>query len=314
MGEKMNISVMKFGGIATSTKKNRDYIVKIVKQNSSKILLIASAMGRSGFPYATDTLLELIDEEYVDFKEKNRLLATGEVISTIVLANQLKQNDINAYALSLKELGIHRNYIETKNILQLFEKYDVLVAPGFLFLNEQEEVETLARGGGDYSAVMLANALGISETILYKDVLGIMPFVFPGYKNIKIYEKLDYEDAIALSNIGYNVVQKNALEFSKNHNISLIIRSFILNNEGTLISRFETTNNYIGTSFSKDSILIAAKNIQSVKEELENLFLNNRLYFKDVIINKKHIEFKFGINQLQLAKKRVVDQYFEKFL
>ena len=314
MGEKMNISIMKFGGIAVSTRKNRDYIVKIVSKSYDKILIVASAMGRIGFPYATDTLLELIDEKYIDIKEKNRLLATGEIISTIVLANQLKQNEINAYALSLKEVGIYKTHFNMENILRLFERYDVLIAPGFLYLNEQNEVETLARGGGDYSAVLLAHALNIKEVNLYKDVPGVMPFVFPGYKNVKCYEKLDYLDALALSDIGYKIVQRDALEFSKKHNISLIIKSFILDNDGTIISNFITSNSYIGTSFSKDSILIATKNIESVKEELENFFLENRLYFKELITNNNNLEFKFGVNQLQLAKKRVVDQFFGKFL
>lgn len=310
----MNVSVMKFGGIAVSTRKNRDYIVNIVKTNQDKILIVASAMGRIGFPYATDTLLELIDENYVDDKEKSRLLATGEIISTIVLSNQLKQNGINSYALSLKELGIYKSHLDVKQILHLFEKYDVLVAPGFLLLNEQGEVETLARGGGDYSAVLLANALNIKKVLLYKDVSGIMPFVFPGYKNIKCYDKLDYLEALSLSDIGYNIIQKDALYFAKEHNISLIVKSFIHDNDGTVISNFNISNKYIGMSFTKDAILIATKNTELLKEELENFFLENRLYFKDVLTNENYLEFKFGVNQLQLAKKRIVDQYFGKFL
>ena len=314
MGEIMNITVMKFGGIAVSTRKNRDYIVKIVKNNSNKILLVASAMGRIGFPYATDTLLELIDENYADYSEKCRLLATGEIISTIVLANQLKQNKINAYALSLKELGIYNDHLDMNNILRLFDKHDVLVAPGFLTLNQDGEVETLPRGGGDYSAVLLTNALKLKEVYLYKDVHGVLPFVFPGYKNVKCYNKLDYFDALALSDIGYKIVQKDALEFSKEHGVSLVVKSFISDNEGTTISNYNETPNYIGISFTKDSLLIATKNVELAKNDLETFFLENRLYFKEVIVNINYLEFKFGVNQLQLAKKRVVDQYFEKFL
>lgn len=310
----MKIRIIKFGGIATSTKKNRDYIVNIVKNHHDKILLVASAMGRVGFPYATDTLLELIDDKYIDEKEKNRLLATGETISSIVLANQLKQNEINAYALSLKELGIYKSHVDTSNLLKLFEKYDVLIAPGFLLLNEYGEVETFTRGGGDYSAVILANALNIEEVYLYKDVSGIMPFVFPGYKNIKCYDKLDYSEALALSSIGYNIVQKEALEFAKLKNISLVLKSFILEKDGTTISEFDISHNYIGSSFTKDSILIASNNIALIREELENFFLDNRLYFKDVLENDNYLEFKFGVNQLQLAKKKVVDKFFGKFL
>ena len=58
----MDYIVMKFGGTATSTSKTREKIVNIIsKIKNKKILLVVSAMGRVGFPYATDTLLNLID-------------------------------------------------------------------------------------------------------------------------------------------------------------------------------------------------------------------------------------------------------------
>ncbi len=310
----MDICVMKFGGMATGTKKNRELIVNIVKNKNKKILLVASAMGRIGFPYATDTLLELVDENYLFSSERNRLLATGEVISTIVLANQLKQNKINAYAMSLRELGMYSTHIDTANINSLFEKYDVLVAPGFLTLNDVGEVETLARGGGDYSAVLLAHALNVKKVCLYKDVIGIMPFVFPGYKKIKCYENLDYLDAVALANIGCKVIQKDALMMAKEFDITLEVKSFLSDDAGTIVNNCLRNNEYIGMSFTKDSLLVAVKNIETAKKDLETTFLENRLYFKEILVKNDCLEFKFGVNQLQLAKKKMVEKYFIHFL
>lgn len=309
----MEIEVLKFGGTATSTKKNRDFITNIIKKKNNKTLVIASAMGRIGFPYATDTLLNLIDEN-IDSKEKNRLLATGEIISTIVLSNHLKQNNIKAYALSLKEVGIYENKVCVDTMLELFKKYDVLIAPGFLYLNELGEVMTMKRGGGDLSAVLLAEALKVDEVILYKDVLGIMPFNFPGFKQIKHFRYLSYDEALAINSLGYNAIQKEAIERAKNKKIVIVVRSFLTEEEGTIISTKASEKDYLALAVSKNSLLVATNDKDYTKIQLEELFNSNRLYYKDLMTKDYYLEYSFGVNQLQVAKKKVIETLFKEYL
>ena len=69
----MKIIVQKFGGTSVSTEENRKKVIEKVKtaiKNGYSPVVVVSAMGRKGAPYATDTLLSLIEEE---FKNSNKL-------------------------------------------------------------------------------------------------------------------------------------------------------------------------------------------------------------------------------------------------
>ena len=55
-------------------------------------------MGRKGEPYATDTLLSLVNQEEstISKREQDLLLSCGELISAIVFSNMLNENGIKA--------------------------------------------------------------------------------------------------------------------------------------------------------------------------------------------------------------------------
>ena len=62
-----------------------------------------------------------------------------------------------------------------------------MVVPGFIALNDDENIVTLKRGGGDLSACVFAKFLNCSKVYLFKDVDGVLPFISPGYKNLKSF-------------------------------------------------------------------------------------------------------------------------------
>lgn len=311
----MKIKVLKFGGTATSTKNNRDYIIEIVKKRKDeKVLIVCSAMGRIGFPYATDTLLSLIEKEKITINEVSRLLSCGEVISGVVLSNDLNKQGIKSYALSIEEAGMHNQSVDNRLILKLFRKYDVLIMPGFLYLNDNNEIRTFARGGSDLSAVICAKSLDLKEVTLYKDVDGIMPYVFPGFKQATEFDFLNYQDALALCSIGYKVIQKEALEYARKNEIEIVIKNYVNDYQGTNIGTNYPSVDIIGVSFSKDSLFVATRKIEKYKKALENCFLEKHLFVKKLTIQKTCLIFQFGINQLQIAKKLVIEKYFSNYI
>lgn len=92
----MKILVQKFGGTSVKDDESRaaaeKHIVQAVK-DGYKVIVVVSAIGRLGDPYATDSLLSLIDgdESQLDLREKDLLLSVGETISATVFTNQLKK-------------------------------------------------------------------------------------------------------------------------------------------------------------------------------------------------------------------------------
>lgn len=59
----MSLAVMKFGGTSVATPENRKRVISHIRRErdgGSDVVAVASAMGRKGAPYATDTLLSLV--------------------------------------------------------------------------------------------------------------------------------------------------------------------------------------------------------------------------------------------------------------
>ena len=74
----MKVIIQKFGGTSVSTVERRTQVVAKVKAAIEKgysPVLVVSAMGRLGEPYATDTLLSLIDNNF----KKNNLQAVDMI-------------------------------------------------------------------------------------------------------------------------------------------------------------------------------------------------------------------------------------------
>lgn len=309
----MDIEVLKFGGIATSTKKNRNYISNIIKNKKCKIVLVVSAMGRVGFPYSSDTLLSLVDEDKMTKDERARLLSCGETIATVVVINQLKEENIKAYAPTLEEVELAKFFVNKQKIEQLFNRYDVLVIPGFIYL-ENHEINLYSRGGGDLSAVIISKCLELDHVTLYKDILGIQPFLFQGYKDVKHYDNLSYFEAIQLANIGYDVIQKEALEFAAVNDVEIIVKNFHLDIVGTRISKSSNNKQIIGVSTTRDSLIMAANNTLQIKKDIDKLFIDQHIYIKEVIQQENVLEYRFNINQIQAAKKIFIENFFKYFL
>ena len=82
----MRILVQKFGGTSLSTEEARDRVIHHITREKNRgyaIVVVVSAMGRSGDPYATDTLLELVRGKRSSLppRELDMLLGCGELIS-----------------------------------------------------------------------------------------------------------------------------------------------------------------------------------------------------------------------------------------
>ena len=110
----MKIIIQKFGGTSVSTEERRKMVVKkinnAIKEGYMPVVVV-SALGRYGEPYATDTLLSLVD---TDFKQNNRqaldmLMCCGEMISSVIMCNELKKEGIDAIPLTGGQAGIITN-------------------------------------------------------------------------------------------------------------------------------------------------------------------------------------------------------------
>lgn len=279
----MKIVVQKFGGTSVSTKERREKVVKKIKNaidEGFSPIVVVSAMGRSGDPYATDTLLSLVEDK---FKNSNKLatdllMCCGEIISSVVMSNELFDAGIDAVPLTGGQAGIktdnvftnakHLN-VDPKQILDFVAKGRVPVITGFQGMTEDGFFTTLGRGGSDTSAAILGVALQAEQIEIYTDVDGIMTADPRIVKDASLINVISYNEVFQLAEQGAKVIHPRAVDIAMKSNVPLFIKNTMSDAKGTLINNNgDLTNNKIITGITHQNNRIQVK--IKAKENINN--------------------------------------------
>lgn len=272
----MKIIIQKFGGTSVSTEERRNQVVakvkKAIKDGYSPVVVV-SAIGRAGDPYATDTLLSLIDDNYKkgNLQGTDMLMCCGEIISTVIMSNALINAGINATPLTGGQAGIitddkfteaNVTYVNTHNLRELIKEGIVPVVAGFQGITEKGYFTTLGRGGSDTSACILGAYLKAEGIEIYTDVDGMMTADPRIVEKANLIQNISYEEVFQLANQGAKVIHPKAVNFAKESNIPIYIKNTMKDSEGTLINNkiFSTNDKHItGITHLKDRVQITVK-------------------------------------------------------
>ncbi|WP_195336074.1 aspartate kinase [Paraclostridium bifermentans] len=247
----MTIVVQKFGGTSVESYEKMQQVCNIIKNYKEKgldLVVVVSAMGRKGAPYATDTLINLCKNvnENSSKRELDLIMSCGEIISGTILTNMLKGNGIDAVFLTGSQAGIYTDGkfsdsrildIKPERIYKELDEGKVVIVAGFQGTTESGEVTTLGRGGSDTSAVAIGKALECETVEIYTDVDGIMtadPRVEP---EAKVLDYINYEEVFQMADKGAKVIHPRAVEIAKSGLIALNIKNTLNpSHPGTRIS------------------------------------------------------------------------------
>lgn len=242
------IVVMKFGGTSVATPQGREAIAartQAAVETGSAPVLVVSAMGRSGEPYATDTLLDLVEGMATDARERDLLMGSGEIISAVVIAHTLRDAGVDARAFSGAEAGIGTDgvfgsaaitEIHPGTLLSAVSEGIVPVVAGFQGLSEGGSLTTLGRGGSDTTACALGVALGAQAVEIYTDVDGVMtadPRVCDG---VRVLETIRADELFQMARHGARVVHTPAAELALASGLSVRVRNTFTPHEGTEVA------------------------------------------------------------------------------
>lgn len=239
------LKVMKFGGTSVDTKAHRHCAILKIKQalkEGYKAVVVVSAMGRKNEPYSTNTLMSFTD--CLQPEAKDRLLAQGEILSSLVFENQCRKEGVNAHAFTPSEVGIITDdgYGAAKVFkvsLMWYQHYlkenDVLIVPGFIGLSLSGHLTTLGKGGSDKTAILLSDALQADYTMIYTDVSGIYDSDPKQNPNAKKYTQLSFDECLKLVEQGASVMMKESVELAKAKNIEFYVSSFFKEEIGTKV-------------------------------------------------------------------------------
>ncbi len=240
----MGIIVQKFGGTSVANVERILNVASCVKEETDRgnnVVVVVSAMGKS-----TDTLVGLAKEisAQPNKREMDMLLSTGEQVTISLLSMALNQQGLDAVSFTGWQAGIitepvHGNArisnLKTAAIETQLEAGKVVIVAGFQGITEDGEITTLGRGGSDTTAVALAAALKADKCDIYTDVTGVFT-TDPRYiKHARKLLSVSYDEMLELANLGAGVLHPRAVEFAKNYQVRLEVRSSMEKIEGTVI-------------------------------------------------------------------------------
>lgn len=246
----MRIIVQKFGGTSVASPEVRELVLRKVErardQGFSPVVVV-SAMGRQGAPYATDTLIGIARMAYKDIaaRELDQIMYCGEMISGVVMAGTLQAAGMDAVMLTGGHAGIITDEsfnnarilkCDPTRIMSLLKQGKVPVVCGFQGMTGDGEFTTLGRGGSDTSASALGAALNAELVEIYTDVDGIMTADPRIVSNARILDCISYGEVCQLAHQGAKVIHPRAVEIAMQKNIPLVVKSTFSDAPGTLIT------------------------------------------------------------------------------
>jgi aspartate kinase len=243
--------VMKFGGTSVAAPEDIKRAAKRIvaaRESGKQVVAVLSARGKT-----TDDLVaaayEISDRPLE--REMDMLLSTGERISCALCAMAIHDMGHSAMSLTGSQAGIVTDSSHTKaRIIEvradriragLSEDRIVLVA-GFQGVSgDSKDVTTLGRGGSDTTAVAIAAALGADVCEIYTDVDGVFsadPRIVPGARKLA---QVSFDEMLEMSSSGAGVLQLRAVEFARNHGVTIHCRSSFNDGTGTLVLAEDVT-------------------------------------------------------------------------
>ena len=220
----MALIVQKFGGTSVGDlEKIKGVAMRIAKyvNNGHKVVAVASAMSGE-----TNRLVALgsdISDGEPDIREMDALTASGEQVSTALLALALKNLGIKALSLLGDQIKMHTDSvhgkarilgIDTEKLLSFVDAGIVPVIAGFQGVDVNNNITTLGRGGSDTSAVAVAAAIKADECEICTDVDGVYTADPRLVENARRLEQISFEEMLELASLGSKVLHPRSVEFA----------------------------------------------------------------------------------------------------
>ncbi|MFE4704701.1 aspartate kinase [Peribacillus simplex] len=245
----MALIVQKFGGTSVgSVEKIKNVANRVIEEaeNGNEVVVVVSAMGKT-----TDQLVSMARDisGTPSKREMDMLLTTGEQVTISLLTMALIEEGHEAISYTGWQAGmqtesVHGNArilnIDATRIQAQLQEKKIVVVAGFQGNDVNGEITTLGRGGSDTTAVAIAAALNADRCDIYTDVTGVFT-TDPRYiKGARKLQSISYDEMLELANLGAGVLHPRAVEYAKNYQIPLEVRSSMERESGTIIEEEAT--------------------------------------------------------------------------
>ena len=310
--------VMKFGGTSLRDEDCRSHALHHIKryhEAGERIVVVVSAMGRKGEPYATDTLVALLRDvgHNINPRELDLVMSVGETLSSAYFSHLLSHNGMPAESFNGRQSGILTDdnagnaeilEINPSRIVEALDNGFIAVVAGFQGVNDKGDIRTLGRGGSDTSAVALASALGAEKVEIFSDVDGIANCDPRQVEGSSYLESISVNQMLAMADEGSRVIHPRAIKASLKTKTPIIAKNNFNDSEGTLIHHDESKKEEVVAIAHRESMVLiefalehkaASHVIGVVNIDSRRLLLNDDVYLSDKLAQ---LEEKLGFYKL----------------
>jgi aspartate kinase len=290
-GEPVFVVLSAMSGTTNSLVEISDYLYKKNPEGANEVInmLEKKYMKHIDELYSTDEmkkttrdfivtemnyLRSFTKELFTSFEEKS-IVAQGEMMSTNMVVNYMKELGIKAVLLNaLDFMRTDKNsepdpaYIREKlsAIMEKNEGQQVYITQGFICRNAYGEVDNLQRGGSDYTASLVGAALNAEEIQIWTDIDGMHnndPRVVD--KTAPVHQ-LHFEEAAELAYFGAKILHPTCVQPAKYAGIPVrLLNTMDPDAEGTTISN--------QTEYGKIKAVAAKDNIIAIKIKSSRMLL-----------------------------------------
>lgn len=186
-----------------------------------------------------DTVTSLAEAASIQSSTKltDHLVACGELMSTHILAQLMRERGINATRFDIRDVlktdsqfgraepNLKETAQQAQAMLVPLCKEQVVVTQGFIGSNQDGDTTTLGRGGSDYSAALIAEAVQASGLEIWTDVPGIYttdPRIAPKAAPIS---EISFSEASEMANFGAKILHPSTLVPALRHDIPVFVGS-----------------------------------------------------------------------------------------
>jgi aspartate kinase len=238
--------VMKFGGTSVADVERLKAVAQrlvAAREAENRVVAVLSAMGDS-----TDDLVRLAHEisPKPKARELDMLISVGERISCSLCAMAIHDLGHEAISLTGSQAGIVTDTahgkakivdIRARRIHEALDAERIVLVAGFQGVSTDYDITTLGRGGSDTTAVALAAALGAEACEIYTDVDGVHTADPRVVRSARKLHAVSYEEMLEMAASGARVLQLRSVEFARNHEVKLHVRSSFSEADGTWIRK-----------------------------------------------------------------------------
>jgi aspartate kinase len=206
-------------------------------------------------------------------KTADEILAFGELMSSSIFAQVLQSVGVNGQCFDVRGVMKTDNlygkaHVDLAQLSSLARARllplltdSVIVTQGFVGQDNEGNTTTLGRGGSDYSAALLAEALGVDNLSIWTDVVGIFttdPRITDQARSIN---EISFGEAAEMATFGAKILHPATLIPAMRKNIPVFVGSSKEPNKGgtQIRKQVESTPTYRSIALRREQTLVTVK-------------------------------------------------------